>query len=152
MPRFRTYQFWLILTVILLVITLTSVALGLRPPQTAITRDNAAKVTKWMTVAQVEAILGGPSRDERSSATEPDHANVSESDFLDRAISLELDVTFMPGNQDGDFRPTTHTWKSDEVFVEVLFGPTDRVVEFVVIPVRRVSETPLTALRRRLGL
>jgi hypothetical protein len=33
-------------------------------PRMAITRDNAAKITVGMTLAEVEAILGGPARDE----------------------------------------------------------------------------------------
>jgi hypothetical protein len=33
-------------------------------PRTAITRENAAKIQRGMTLAEVEAILGGPARDE----------------------------------------------------------------------------------------
>jgi hypothetical protein len=39
-------------------------AAWLLSPRTAITRANAEKIRKGMTLAEVEAILGGPARDE----------------------------------------------------------------------------------------
>ena len=39
-------------------------------PRTAITRENAAKVREGMTLAEVEAILGGPARDETTGPVE----------------------------------------------------------------------------------
>jgi outer membrane protein assembly factor BamE (lipoprotein component of BamABCDE complex) len=45
-------------------LVLSGVAAWVFWPHTAITRENAARITEGMTVQEVEAILGGPARDE----------------------------------------------------------------------------------------
>src|ERR1700722_14500609 len=64
--------------VLLIGLLAATVALGVcewmlwpRPPS-AITRANAAKITEGMTLAEVEAILGGPPRDESTGTVVSD--------------------------------------------------------------------------------
>lgn len=47
-----------------------AIGVGLLWPRTAITRENAAKIEPGMTLAEVEAKLGGPARDETTGPVE----------------------------------------------------------------------------------
>jgi hypothetical protein len=51
-------------------VLLTSGVAWLLWPQTAITQENAAKLRKGMTLAEVEAMLGGPARDDSTGPLE----------------------------------------------------------------------------------
>jgi outer membrane protein assembly factor BamE (lipoprotein component of BamABCDE complex) len=54
----------LLLFALIAVAVVLAVGVWLLWPRTAITRENAAKIQAGMTLAEVEAILGGPARDE----------------------------------------------------------------------------------------
>lgn len=60
-PSRRLLQFGLIVAALVAVCLLTA---WLLQPWTAITQENAAKITEGMTLADVEEILGGPARNE----------------------------------------------------------------------------------------
>jgi hypothetical protein len=97
-----------------------------------------------MTVAEVEAILGGPARNESTGPVEPDgSANViSAVRFDGPAIIEDLDLSSL-----GDA-----AWQSDHVSVNVLYDSAGCVVQVGVTPVHRVHESPLDKLRRWLRL
>jgi hypothetical protein len=61
---------------LLAVVGVAALALGgwLLWPRTAITRDNAERIQVGMNLAEVEAILGGPARDQRRAVVEYDMA------------------------------------------------------------------------------
>jgi hypothetical protein len=91
-----------------LLATLIGLGVGgwlLWPKSTAITRESAAKIQKGMTLAEVEAILGGPARD--------DTTGLIENDFDDKSWNVRFGV-FKPCN---DYQ----TWESDFVFIWVGF-------------------------------
>jgi hypothetical protein len=80
-------------------------------PRTAITRENAAKIKEGMTLAQVEALLGGPPRSETTGAT------------------LTVDEQPMGALQHFAFqlnmnrKPMPPKWQSDHVVIAVRFDP-----------------------------
>ncbi len=110
------------------------------PRPTAINRENAAKIQEGMTLAEVEAILGGPPRDDgvgllafqRADGTE---GTMPRSEFND---SLNL--------------PDEKHWLSDEVLIGITLDQAGRVAGVTVEPVQLASEGPLDRLRRWLGL
>jgi hypothetical protein len=92
--------------------------------RTAITAANAARIEKGMTLAEVEALLGGPARDEA-----PDHPREN----LLRGV-----------------RPD-HEWHSQFVTVNLYLDSDGRVREYrATLPPRPPG--PLDVLRRWLGL
>jgi hypothetical protein len=100
-------------------------------PRSAITRENAAKIQIGMTLAEVEAILGGPARDDSTGPFEGEWPR---------------DFKFDPTNPDAD-------WHSDTVLVLVRLDGRNRVKSFEVLPVRRSDgESSLDVIRRWLGL
>jgi hypothetical protein len=112
-------------------------------PRTAITRENAAKMREGMTLAQVEAILGGPARDESSGPLVPDlpeDATLEESGAAHRFLRTK------------GWSHLNQVWTSDRLMIRVDFDPDWRVVSFASRPVRRFQESPLDILRRWLGL
>jgi hypothetical protein len=124
-----------------LLATLTGLGVGgwLLWPRTAITRENAARIQNATTMADVEAILGGPARDERTGQTEPD----TKDDLESMLVELELLVW--------DTRLTS-VYESDEVKVFLALDSQGGVKEWCFLPMRRVRENPLEMLRRRLHL
>jgi hypothetical protein len=117
-------------------------------PRTAITTENAAKVCEGMTLAEVEAILGGPARDE---STGPLTAAAAEVEDADAEVRVEL----IQVSYDWTLRLTVHAakcWTSDHLVVRVEFDEQGRVAGKDSLEVRRVYESPLDKLRRWLGL
>jgi outer membrane protein assembly factor BamE (lipoprotein component of BamABCDE complex) len=93
-------------------------------PRTAITRENAAKIREGMTLAEVEAILGGPPRDETTGPIRFD------------------EVT--------PVRDESRKWWSDRVCIQVIFDENGRVMNADSDSLHRVG--PLDMLRRWLHL
>lgn len=126
MPRRRRF---LVLSLAAILVGL-GVGLWLLWPHTAITHENADRIQPGMTLAEVEAILGGPARDETGG----------------RFWINQLGSTLFLGNS-----PESQQWVSDECAVAVWF--TDGHVAFhrldFVVP---KDETPLDKLRRWLRL
>jgi hypothetical protein len=128
-----------------LLATLTALGVGgwmLWPQPTAITRENAAKINIGMTVAQVEAILGGPERDD---TTGPGIREEPPEFAPPDASGRRYRITFI------DTRPRLE-WRSDEVQIWVLVNSDACVTECTWFPMRRAPESPLDKLRRWLHL
>jgi hypothetical protein len=117
-------------------VLLTGVAWLLWPRGSGITRANAARIAKGMTLDEVEALLGGPARDESTGPLNPDHK-----------------LGFGPGG-------VVREWRSDEVIIHVTMDRNGHVSTNMVIPVHRVPDpiqrfgrqSPLARLQRWLGL
>jgi hypothetical protein len=107
-------------------VSVATIAVGvwLSWPRTAITRENAERIQPGMTLAEVEAILGGPARDEG-----PEQRS---------AVSIQ------------SVRPDRE-WNSAQVSVWVFLDVEGRVRECRAIPVPP-APGPLERLRRWLGL
>jgi hypothetical protein len=115
-------------------------------PRSAITRENAAKIQVGMTLAEVEVILGGPSRDDAG-------ARKVEIDFDPDPIENErlADAQEERAFKDHLMGPRPVQWRSDEVVLTAQFD-NGRVTACAACPVRRVAESPFEKLRRWLGL
>ena len=96
MPRRRVLLFGSVASVAALAFGLWA----LQAPPSAISVQNAAKIKKGMTVAEVEAILGGQARDESTGPTEVDgegYGSVGEaggwwaSDYADICVTYDSD-------------------------------------------------------------
>jgi hypothetical protein len=121
-------------------------------PRTAITMENAARIQPGMALAEVEAILGGPARDE---STGPVAAELSqpiddadEREFQERFRVVVLTRELWGGPLDPE---QSRCWVSDRLIVRVDHDR-GRVTHAQAMPVYRVHERPLDRLRRWLGL
>jgi hypothetical protein len=110
-------------------------------PRTAITRENAEKIQVGMTIAEVEALLGGPARTENTGPVVLDIEAPGASEAM--------------GQPDGSERADCvrlRRWASDTVTIDLCLCREGRVVAVRVTPMLRESESPLDLLRRWLGL
>jgi hypothetical protein len=135
---------------------LAAVALAawlLRPPGTAITRDNAEKIQRGMTLTEVEAILGGPARDESRGRVVLDHGGGRQEEVEMRAALYEkiLVESFHSQAAGGRSRRLLE-WHSNQVTIWVLVDNRAVVTNCNSIPRRRADEGLLDHLRRWLGL
>jgi hypothetical protein len=94
---------------------------------TAITRESAARIQENMTLAEVEAILGGPEREETTGPLE------------------ELGAGDPVGNRDAI---VLRTWRSDFVYILVGFDEDHCVASRSIFYTRRAPESLLDMLRR----
>lgn len=134
-------------------------------PRTAITRENAAKIQIGMTLAEVEAILGGPVRND---ATGPIVVAFDEdgNELGDEARIADFFVKegqairpFPVADERGAVHHFGHVtvgwarhWLSDSARVGIVFDSADIVTEFRVSPMRRMQESPIDVVRRWLRL
>jgi hypothetical protein len=116
-------------------------------PRPGITRENAAKIQVGMTLAEVEAILGGPSRDESTEVVTERAA----ADDDDSAVFRVLDFTYprRPASS-----PEPPVWKTDQIVIVVHTSHDGRVVSSASMLVRPIGleETWSDRLCRWLGL
>jgi hypothetical protein len=119
-------------------------------PHPSINRGSAAKILSGMTPAEVEAILGGPPRDDRMVPT-----------VLDEKVPVELqdptnphtyDTDIEVSDQDGRVVFSRKEWQSNRLTILVDFGADGRVTRTYCIRLRPVQEGLLDRLRRWLGL
>jgi hypothetical protein len=110
-------------------------------PCTAITRDNAERIQVGMTLAEVEAILGGPPRGEMTGTVEM--ASDEQSDFGLHHLQFKANLAM---------KTWPPEWQSDEVVVAVRFDDAGRVSARHYLFLRRAEAGPLSALRRWLRL
>lgn len=102
-----------------------------RMPMTAITLANAAKIREGMTVGEVEAVLGGPARDDCTGPIVYDASVGRVSHSLPQGL--------------------LNIWQSDTVQLSVVFR--DGVVVYhSPLPVHRVDGSFFDRLRRWFGL
>jgi hypothetical protein len=109
-------------------------------PRTAITRENAAQVQVGMTLAEVEAILGGPAR-------------------LDNTGPEVFDIEAPGAEAVRQLKSPEHPdcvrmkrWVSDTVALDACFDREGRVVAVRCMPMLRESDSPLDMIRRWLRL
>jgi hypothetical protein len=114
--------------------------------RTAITRDNAAKIREGMTVAEVEAVLGGPARQETSRKLELEPLP-GEQDTHTRRAEWDSRYSFCKAD---DVQPLY--WCSDEVIIVILVDSENRVKRVDATSVRPASEPVIDRLRRLLRL
>jgi hypothetical protein len=113
-------------------------------PRSAITRANAARIQVGMTVEEVEAILGGPARDESTGPCRLDPSGTEEGHALKLEV-IWMYIEMRPGIQ----------WRSNSVVIcvhEGREGQDWRVTEIKYVPMQRTEESPLDMLRRWFGL
>ena len=113
----------------LVMIGVTGIATYLMQPRTAITRANAAKIQPGMTLAEVEAILDGPARNDATGR-------------------VSYCLTGIKGFDPNVPRPPE--WLSEEVLVMVYLDANHRVQRCVPVDVRR-EDSLVEIIRRRLG-
>jgi hypothetical protein len=140
----------LLLTLFFVVASCLLAAWLLRP-QTAITQENAAKITEGMTRAEVEALLGGPARDETTGPVVLDRNDDLEVD-LQAAHYEHLLVKSLRNQAAGVGFPRAVEWHSNQVSILVRFNRAGCVTDCNSIPRRRTNESPLDMVRRWLGL
>jgi hypothetical protein len=106
-------------------------------PRTAITRENYERIHVGMTRAEVEAILGGPARDETGG-------------WWPRVRGRWEDDGGRPPEADEALR--SDIWESDGLNIWVQSDGDGRVRRKAFSPVSLYLGSPLTVLRSRLGL
>jgi hypothetical protein len=121
----------LLLLAVFTALVVAVVAAALLCQHTSITRENEARIREGMTMAELEAILGGPPRDEISGPTDydPDAATV----------------------RVGRPTPTVVTriyeWRSDEVLIRVHFDAAGRAEWINTCPLHRVYPGVVATVR-----
>jgi len=103
-------------------------------PRPGITRANAAQVVEGMTLAEVEAIMGGSPRDESTGPL-----------CVDEPADPTWDGT-------GICAANRPTWTSNQVLVEIDLDANRQVERARWYPVRRAPESLLDIVRRWLRL
>jgi hypothetical protein len=121
-------------------------------PRTAITRENAAKIQAGMTLAEVEAILGGPARDEATGHLTADLERRPEEDEPGWEFRCEIELMFVFRNGAWFSWDGVHEWSSDRVIIQIACDSERQVRWMRCMAVRRVQERPLLMLRRLLRL
>jgi hypothetical protein len=123
-----------------------AVGVWLIRPRTAITVENAARIQPGMTLAEVEAILGGPARDERTGFTQLDLSAAEPAEVRRRRRCAMM--IGLAGNGEG-----APIWRSDFALILVdTIDDEEHVTATYVVPLRPEREPPLDRLRRWLGL
>jgi hypothetical protein len=97
-----------------------------------ISTENAARIRTGMTLAEVEAILGGPPR--RVGNGGPPTI---------KALQDRLGLSHLRGAK---------LWRSNYAIIWVEFGTDERVIAFACAPVRYQNVSRLDTIRRWLGL
>ncbi len=147
----------------LLLLAVVAVAMALASgtwllwPRTAITRENAAKIKEGMTLAEVEAILGGPARHDTTDSFCINPADFEGPINFDFRSGHEYGrgylILALPTQMDGEVIGWQRGWVSvrGRALVVVRFNRGNRVVEVLYGPVSP-GESLLDMLRRWLRL
>jgi hypothetical protein len=113
------------------------------PRPSAINPENAAKINEGMTLAEVEAILGGPPLDESTMGILRDAVT------NDEAIPRRIEgPRWGAGKRDGSI----HRWASDAAYIRIIGNTAGGVWAVDWVRVRLEPQGGLDALRRWLGL
>jgi hypothetical protein len=118
--------------------------------RTAITRENAAKITEGMTLAEVEAILGGPERDESTRPTALDADPRLAGPGGNKTVGFAWD--FGPAFTDGRPMDARKMWATDYLMLVVDFDAGGKVTGKRDAATHPVQESMLDKLRRWLHL
>jgi hypothetical protein len=117
-------------------------------PRTAITPENFERVQIGMTLAEVEAILGGPARDETTGPLEV----VTHEEAAGPQLMMWPDSSGDASQPTDGQLPAARVWSADGLTVQVDLDPQGRVIRKARLPFQRGCECPLDSLRRWLGL
>lgn len=113
------------------------------PRPSVINPENAAKIEEGMTLAEVEAILGGPPRDESTMGI------LRNAVTNDEAIPRRIEGPRLgAGKPDGSI----HRWASDAAYIRIIGNTAGGVWAVDWVPVRLEPQGGLDTLRRWLGL
>jgi hypothetical protein len=107
----------LLLLAVPVALVLLGVGAWLLWPHTAITRENAAKIHKGMTITEVEVVLGGPQRNEATGPLQYDDPRLFVGGVLDMDM---LQRKLVKQRQPRSF-PECLVWISDTAIVNVEF-------------------------------
>jgi hypothetical protein len=121
-----------------------------------INQENFDHIHVGMTLAEVEAILGGPARDESTgplTMNMEDEGDEEESGQARRAIDRAILWWWMSQvptefGRPGDGQPFSQSWVSNSLVVGIDFDAEGKVTGKSRLPVRRVRESMLELLRR----
>jgi hypothetical protein len=143
----------LLLGLLAVVTVAVLVALRLLWPPTAITRENAEKIRERMTLAKVEAILGGPARDETVGLVlvgqMPEETEEQRRPPLARRVELLGGQFFRYARP---LAPSQKVWASVSCVIRVDFDSEGLVESWDSMLVRGADESPVEMLRRWLRL
>jgi hypothetical protein len=122
------------------------------PRSSVINAENAAKIHAGMTRTEVEALLGGPARDDRSGpGISGGIGGAEEIDDDETEFWKLVSISFEPeGNH-----PNVHFWKADYIAIGIIFDTHQLVSRKGSVgswPQHGVGPSPLELLRRWLRL
>jgi hypothetical protein len=140
--RYRRLLLFAIPITLALIVTATAWLLW---PSTAITCENAAKIKEGMTLAEVEAILGGPAREESTGPLEVNLDSPWLNDTNGPCVLVYSKHFGPPWN-------AVCVWQSNRARVGVAFDRDERVIECARRPMRPVEQTLLDRIRAWLHL
>jgi len=123
---------WLLASLFSLLSVVTTFALICWLPRTAINQETYDRIEIGMTLAEVEAILGGPARNEATGPIEVD-------DDVDMP-------TFLPALIITRMRHAC--WSSNRIQTYVAFDHEHRVMNKACLRMHRVPESPVDMFRR----
>jgi hypothetical protein len=115
-------------------------------PRAGITRENAAKIQVGMTLEEVEAILGGPARDETTGPVVPDMRR----DTAEQENAADLAEAYIHMYQKIHAK-SGGVWQSDDVLIYVRLHD-GWITGSHHIHVCREHESPIEIVRRWLHL
>ena len=111
---------------------------------TAITWESFYGIRVGMTLEQVEAILGGPERDDGDGQWEFDV-------LFDQHVAV-MGADGVPGKAGPLWDSPAHKWAADQVIIRLWFDPEGRVTAGHAAPVRRLPVRLIDRLRRWLSM
>jgi len=127
-----------------IMVTAAVIAYAVLSARSAINAENAAKIQVGMDLATVEALLGGPARDESTGRLTTDETQ----NDAEGVFAVKMWRVYMSA----DMSQRAQYWSSDEFIVHVDFNELGLVVHVETLRVRRVAEWPWAKLRRWLRL
>ncbi len=118
-------------------------------PRSAINEANFAKLREGMTRAEVEAILGGPPRDESTgelALVRSDWHDNLESEPVGRRKRMLRYIRFLRGNENGE----GNSWINDHVVIDCCFAESGLLSRSKIMSVERADGFSPVAVFRRL--
>src|SRR5438132_9649603 len=129
----------LLLFAVMAVVVVLAVGPWLPWPRTAITLENAAKIQIGMMLAEAEAILGGPARDESTDLDIVVQPNENEDD---PEVVIRVRTWLEYARAAGQVEVEVYHWGSDRAIVVVILGDAGRVQHSHSGPVRHMLGNP----------
>jgi hypothetical protein len=134
-----------ILLFTMVVIAMVAIGVWLLWPQESlseINQENAERIHRGMTLAQIESLLGGSARREANGQIEPDYEQFATVQALDDHLRTSMRL----GNRGAK------RWRSNHAMIWVQFDADERVIEMTWCPARYRNVSPLDRIRWWVGL